>query len=140
MGVLVGYWNSFLLLTAFAFENLYRGWLVAQGRSWRELRGKRSHQLVRHLSEVVVLTDEERNFVMRLETYLVWAGRYTVPWEFEAFAEASSRMLEGLHSGDFQTASGLYCRVGAEIGVELAKAGLLAKMSRTKNGSKNVQK
>jgi hypothetical protein len=38
------YWRSFLLLTAFAFENLYRAIRVASGSDWRDVRkGKKRH-------------------------------------------------------------------------------------------------
>src|SRR4051812_47362739 len=51
---IVAYSNSFLLLTAFAFENLYRAILVGRGRDWRDVRkGKNSHALMEQLSSVI---------------------------------------------------------------------------------------
>jgi hypothetical protein len=74
---IVAYWNSFLLLTAFAFENLYRAILVGKGLDWRDVRkGKKSHALMEQLSSVTTLNEEEIGLVRRLETYLLWAGRY----------------------------------------------------------------
>src|SRR4051794_4761241 len=69
----VGYSNSCFLLTAYAFENLYRGTLIACGKSWRDaLKGRESHSLFKHLSGITDLTEEEGNFVKRLETFLLW--------------------------------------------------------------------
>jgi hypothetical protein len=108
----VAYWNSFLLLTAFAFENLYRAILVTRGGSWRDVgKGKNSHGLVKQLSSVTTLTDEEMHLVKRLETYLLWAGRYTVPWKLQAYVDASREFEESIRGSDLNTAHGLYRRL-----------------------------
>jgi hypothetical protein len=108
----VAYWNSFLLLTAFAFENLYRAILVGRGRDWRDVRkGKKSRALVEQLSSVTTLNEEEIVLVRRLETYLVWAGRYTVPWKLETYVDESREFREVLMGSDLNTAEGLYKRL-----------------------------
>ncbi len=110
--VVVAYWNSFLLLTAFAFENLYRAILVARGGDWRDVRkGKNPHALVKQLSSVTTLTDEEISLVRRLETYLLWVGRYTVPWELQTYVDASQEFRESIQGSDLSTATGLYRRL-----------------------------
>jgi hypothetical protein len=110
--VVVAYWNSFFLLTAFAFENLYRAILVARGDNWRDVgKGKTSHALVKQLSSVTTLTDEEIRLLKRLETYLLWAGRYTVPWKLETYVDASQEFHESIQGSDLNTATGLYSRL-----------------------------
>jgi len=109
---LVAYWNSFLLLTAFAFENVYRASIVAQGGNWRDaLKDRGGHALLRHTSSLTELTDEEAQLVERLETYLIWAGRYAVPLNVQAYIGASEKFLQSLRGSDFQTAIGLFGRL-----------------------------
>lgn len=121
---IVAYWNSFLLLTAFAFENLYRAILVGRGRDWRDVRkGKKSHALVEQLSSVTTLNEEEMRLVRRLETYLMWAGRYTVPWKLETYVDQSRKFREVLMGSDLNTAEGLYKRLLSLVQFEAPEGG-----------------
>jgi hypothetical protein len=121
---IVAYWNSFLLLTAFAFENLYRAILVGRGRDWRDVRkGKKSHALVEQLSSVTTLNEEEMRLVRRLETYLMWAGRYTVPWKLETYVDQSREFREVLMGSDLNTAEGLYKRLLSLVQSEAPEEG-----------------
>jgi hypothetical protein len=123
----VAYWNSFLLLTAFAFENLYRAILVARGGNWRDVRkGKNSHALVKQLSSVTTLTDEEISLVRRLETYLLWAGRYTVPWKLQTYVDDSREFRESIQGSDLNTAEGLYRRLLSLVQSEATAEGSAA--------------
>jgi hypothetical protein len=134
--VVVAYWNSFLLLTAFAFENLYRAWLVANSRDWREVRrGGNSHALVKQLSNITKLSEEELRLVKRLETYLLWAGRYTVPWTLDAYADASEQFLESLKGSDFNTATDVYKRVLLLVESQLAAKMVSATTNKLPGGN-----
>ena len=127
IGEIVAYWNSFLLLTAFALENLYRAILVGRGRDWRDVRkGKKSHALVEQLSSVTTLNEEELGLVRRLETYLVWAGRYTVPWKLETYVDQSREFREVIMGSDLNTAEGLYRRLLSLVQLERTAEGSAA--------------
>jgi hypothetical protein len=66
---------------------------------------------VEQLSSVTTLNEEEIGLVRRLETYLVWAGRYTVPWKLETYVDESREFREALMGSDLSTAEGLYKRL-----------------------------
>src|SRR4051812_36182219 len=60
----LAYWHSYLLLTAYAFENIYRAILTARGRSWREaLKPSGGHGLTEHIGSVTALDQDEANLI-----------------------------------------------------------------------------
>jgi len=108
----LAYWQSFLLLTAFAFENLYRGVLAATGKSWRDaLSSKGGHALVKHITSITTLDADEANLVERLETYLIWAGRYVVPKEAAMYNDAIRDFRISIMGSDLATAERLFARI-----------------------------
>jgi hypothetical protein len=118
------YSQSFLLLTGFAFENLYRGMLTATGSSWRKaLDTKGGHALFKHLSGVATpnLSEEEKYLVKRLETYLSWAGRYPVPKKSGDYVNAVEKFLCGFNSSDLDVATRLFARLEEKLLAEAAK-------------------
>jgi len=77
------------MLAGFAIENLAKG-LIIEGRSFspterdRLVKELTSHDLLRLLDDAgVALTEDETYLVERLETFLVWAGRYPIPLTVE---------------------------------------------------------
>ena len=81
-------------------------------------KGKNSHALVEQLSSVTTLNEEETGLVRRLETYLLWAGRYTVPWKLETYVDHSLEFREALMGSDLNTVEGLYRRLFSLVEVE----------------------
>ncbi len=108
---LVAYWQSYLLLTAYAFENVYRAILTARGRSWRDaLASKGGHGLAKHIASITPLNEDETSLVKRLETYLIWAGRYVVP-SSRQIMKMPFENFESLSCGsDWTTAERLFLR------------------------------
>ena len=64
--------------------------------------------------------------VRRLETYLVWAGHYTVPWKLETYVDHSLEFREALMGSDLNTAEALYSRLLALVQLEAATEGRAA--------------
>jgi len=72
---------------------------------------KKAHALVQQLSSITTLTEEEIGLVRRLETSLLWAGRYPVPWTLQTYVDDSLQLRELVKSSDLDTAEGLYKRL-----------------------------
>ena len=118
---LLAYWQSFLLLTAFAFENLYRGLLTSTGRSWREaLAAKGGHALAKHIESVTRLDEDEANLIERLETYLIWAGRYIVPKDAAVYHDALKQFRIVVMGSDLHTAERLFGRLEQKLKADVA--------------------
>ena len=76
----LAYMQSFMLLTALGFENLLKGIAVAaDSDGWRQLRADSGHGIATFAAAITELSDAERDLLERLQEYLVWAGRYSVP-------------------------------------------------------------
>ena len=117
------YCQSFLLLTGFAFENLYRGMLTACGSNWQKaLYAKGGHALFKHLSSVATLADDEQYLVKRLETYLQWAGRYPVPKRSGDYVDAVEKFLCAFKGSDLDVATGLFARLEEKLLADAAKS------------------
>ena len=111
---LVGYSNSCFLLTAYALENLCRGTIVARGGNWREvLTQGGGHSLLKQVLDIISLTDEEENIVNRLQTFLLWAGRYVVPKNVTQFAR--DQLRQSVFTSDWDTATGLFNKLALQL-------------------------
>ena len=112
MDRVLAFWGSYLLLTAYAFENLYRAVLSARGSSWRVALGsKGGHGLTQQITSLTALDGDEANLLDRLETYLVWAGRYVVPKDVRTYDEALRQGRIALMDSDLGTAERLFGRL-----------------------------
>jgi hypothetical protein len=87
---------SYMLLTGFAFENAIKGILVAKnpgltkdGRlsdsAWKARGGHGISTFARDLSS---LDPREIDLLQRLEEYIEWAGRYSIPTKANKFVRA----------------------------------------------------
>ena len=82
---------TYMMLLGYAFENMFKGLLVAFGREPVDERERltstfKTHRLTRlagHLCEIVDVNEEEQEFLGRLEKTVRWAGRYPGPLEAE---------------------------------------------------------
>jgi hypothetical protein len=118
---MLAYWRSYLLLIAYAFENVYRGILVASGRSWPEaLSPTGGHGLSKQIASVTTLNEDEANLIARLETYSHWAGKYVVPKEPETYAAGLRGFRISVMGSDLATAEGLFARLQEIAFAELA--------------------
>jgi hypothetical protein len=119
------YSRSFLLLTGFAFENLYRGILTASGTTWQKaLETKGGHGVFKHLSSVATpkLSADEQYLAERLETYLQWAGRYPVPKKLGNYINAVEKSPRAFKSSDLDVATGLFVRLEQKLLADAAKS------------------
>ncbi len=82
---MLAYSESFMLLTGFAFENLLKGILYGRDTNNKVARSKNGHGIVQMANAAATLIGDESNLLERLETYLVWAGRYQLPMTPDAF-------------------------------------------------------
>ena len=85
---MLAYSQSFMLLTAFSFENLLKGILYGRDPNSKLVKSKGGHGIVQMAKGVTTLTPEELSLLERLEIYLVWAGRYQLPMTADAFHES----------------------------------------------------
>lgn len=106
----LAYMQSFMLLTALAFENLLKGIAVVDApTAWRNLRDDSGHGISAFAAKYINLSSEERDLLRRLQEYLVWAGRYIIPKTPGRFA--SGFQLLSLRRGDRALISSLFERL-----------------------------
>src|SRR5665811_997386 len=92
-------WEDYLLLAAFAIENVLKGILVGErpdvvkGGTFKWPGG--AHDLRRLATETgVPLTDEETELLDRMTEVIAWGGRYPTPFKeqrLERFSELGGR-------------------------------------------------
>jgi hypothetical protein len=112
----MAYVQSFMLLTAFSFENLIRGIAVANGVTFTSvLQHKGGHALKNDLSKLAVLSDAEGNLIDRLEVYLLWAGRYLVPLKADSYVETVRKESRTWRGTDLETGDGLFDRLAENL-------------------------
>lgn len=106
----LAYMGAFMMLLGIAFENVLKGLLVAKkaGR-WEEYQ----HHLARMAKVVTRCSAAEIDLLMRLEIFVVWAGRYMIAKTPERHdREKDSRKLS---SADWHRASDLFDRLAREL-------------------------
>lgn len=108
----LAYMQSFMLLTAVAFENLLKGISVTDSPSgWKQLQDDGGHGISTFASSVTTLSDAERDLLQRLQEYLVWAGRYTIPTSPARYE--SKHLLQTLRASDPPIISALFEKLSA---------------------------
>lgn len=108
----LAYVQSFMLLTAIAFENLLKGIVVAaEPTGWRALKADNGHGISAFAAMFTTLSEPESDLLQRLQEYLVWAGRYTIPMKSARYV-ANFHLLS-LRRGDRLLISTLFERLSA---------------------------
>lgn len=106
----LAYMQSFMLLTALAFENLLKGIAVTDNPTgWKQLHDDGGHGISTFAAAVTVLSGCERDLLQRLQEYLVWAGRYTIPTKPTRYV--SKHQLRTLRASDSALISSLFDRL-----------------------------
>jgi hypothetical protein len=106
----LAYVQSFMLLTAAAFENLLKGIAVAEdANGWQRLKSDSGHGISDFARALIQLSDAESNLLQRLQEYLVWAGRYTIPTTRTRYV--SRRHLRMFRSTDYAQCGALFDRL-----------------------------
>ena len=113
----LAYAGSFMLLTAFAVENACRGIAtLTKPTGWRYLADRRGgHDLRNTVPEFVAVSDSEGDLLQRLETYLLWAGRYLLPKKAEHYVAANELRLRTVRPGDMALADALFGKLRAAL-------------------------
>jgi hypothetical protein len=116
----LAYVQSFMLLTAIAFENLLKGIVVAvEPTGWRDLKADSGHGISTFAAMFTTLSEPERDLLLRLQEYLVWAGRYTIPTKSARYV--TNFHLLSLRRGDRLLISALFERLAAILRSRLAQ-------------------
>jgi hypothetical protein len=103
----VAYMETYMLLTAIAFENLLKGIsVIGDPTGWRLLKDDSGHGISTFAAKVLQLSDPERDLLQRLQEYLVWAGRYNLPTTAARYR--ASHFRRTLRSGDPALILGLF--------------------------------
>jgi hypothetical protein len=87
------YIDSFMLLSALAFENVIKGILVGRDKTvigrtkidrclWKDRGGHGIEQLARKVGN---MNPDELGLLKRMEEFLVWGGRYPLPLSFNDY-------------------------------------------------------
>ena len=116
----LAYMQSFMLLTAIAFENLLKGIATSDDPTgWKRLQDDGGHGISTFAATVTTLSDAERDLLQRLQEYLVWAGRYIIPTKPTRYS--SKHQLRKLRSSDPSLIAELFERLSAILHERAAK-------------------
>jgi hypothetical protein len=113
----MAYMASFMLLTAFAFENVCRGIAtLTKEEGWKYLRKHGGgHKISHAVPEFVSVSDDELKLLKRLETYSVWAGRYLIPLDPKDYVSACEDRLRTVRSMDRALSDQLFARLKTQL-------------------------
>jgi hypothetical protein len=114
---MLAYTRSFMLLMAFSFENICRGIAsLVKPDGWKYLANRKGgHDLVNTVPEFVTITEAERDLLRRLETYLRWAGRYSIPKKVNHYIGAVQSRSRKIRSSDWDVSCQLFARLKAHL-------------------------
>jgi len=91
----LGYVQSFMLLMGLSFENLIKGTLTAltptssieaRLKEWKSYN--KGHGIAGLAKTITSLNPDEENLLIRLEIYIVWAGRYSIASTVNQYAKS----------------------------------------------------
>lgn len=108
-------WGSYYLLVGLSFENLVKGLSIENNRSAKNFReifkkwGKNGHQISKIAEEnISLLTKDEISIIKKLETYIMWAGRFHLPKDSDIYTKERGNLF--YNSKDYDTINILYER------------------------------
>ena len=84
---IIALWSSYYLLVGLSFENLVKGLSIENNRSAKSFKeifkkwGDKGHEISLIAKDNIIpyLTEDELRIIEKLETYIVWAGRFHLP-------------------------------------------------------------
>lgn len=109
-------WGSYYLLVGLSFENLVKGLSIENNMSAKDFSeifnkwGDRSgHQISKiAIANIPLLTKEELSIIEKLETYIMWAGRFNLPRTSDRYTKERKRLF--FYSKDYDVINSLYDR------------------------------
>lgn len=97
------FWNTYYLLIGLAFENLIKGLSVENNRQLKSFddifkiywkKHKSGHGILKIAQDNIMdLTDKEIEILEKLETYILWAGRFPLPTTEDRFIKEENRLV-----------------------------------------------
>jgi hypothetical protein len=107
--------EGYLMFMGYALELSAKAILISRSPGLLNLgkrklpKGWQTHEIALLVRALIPLTEDEEYLLRRFETYVQWAGRYSVPWEFPEFERSKHpRNMHVLSSGDKHRASQLF--------------------------------
>jgi hypothetical protein len=108
-------WGSYYLLVGLSFENLVKGLSIENNRSAKSFKeifkkwGDKGHEIsLIAIDNIPLLTKEEVSIIEKLETYIVWAGRFHLPKDSDMYTKERHNLF--YYSKDYDTINILYER------------------------------
>lgn len=112
---IIALWGSYYLLVGLSFENLVKGLSIENNRSSKNFKeifkrwGKNGHQISKIAGEnIPLLTKDEISIIEKLETYIIWAGRFHLPKDSDIYDKERRNLF--YYSKDYDTINILYER------------------------------
>ncbi len=111
------FFHGYLLLMGFAVENALKGLRVAEDPSLvtrheiKPMLGRGGHGIKNGLERYLSLDPDEVDVATRLEEFLVWAAKYSVPLKVSDLANAETKLLRTHISNDPDTLNGIFARL-----------------------------
>lgn len=112
-------WNTYYLLIGHAFENLIKGLSIESNRqlkSFNEIfnihwkKNNSGHGISKIAQDNIMdLTNKEIEILEKLETYILWAGKYPLPKREDIFFKEENRLI--YDTNDFNRIGILFERI-----------------------------
>jgi hypothetical protein len=119
-------WSSYYLLVGHSFENLIKGLSIENNRSAKNFKeifkkwGNNGHQISKIAEDnIPLLTKDEISIIEKLETYIIWAGRFHLPKDFDIYTKERGNLY--YYSEDYDTINILYERTKEILEIAYAK-------------------
>jgi hypothetical protein len=116
--------RTYMMLMGFAFENLAKAVLITRDHSivsstqlgkWPTGRG--GHGFVKLIRSILgKLSPDEENLLLRLEEYVVWAGRYPIPKSLQGYKAAEEGRRFTLAGTDVKLVEDMFSRLERLVG------------------------
>lgn len=116
--------RTYMMLMGFAFENLAKAVLITRDHSivsdtklgkWPTDRG--GHGLAKLIRSILgQLSHEEENLLLRLEEYVVWAGRYPIPRSLRDYKRAEEGRRFTLAGSDVKLVEDMFSKLERLVG------------------------
>ena len=115
----IAIWNSYYLMTGHSFENLIKGLSIEKNRHldnfnsvfgtlWKDYSSGHGISLIAK-DNIDNLSPGEINILEKLEVFIVWAGKFSLPKNVRKLIEGKGKVI--YDSADFINMDNLYNRI-----------------------------
>jgi hypothetical protein len=110
-------WDSYYLLIGQSFENLIKALSIENNRSaksideiYKKWKYNSGHEISKIAQDNISnLSEGDSKILEKLETYIIWAGRYHLPRNVDKYINEESRLY--FDSKDIKTINVLYAKI-----------------------------